>query len=214
MARPKGGVIKSVNAAGDTVAIRNRLHLGGTPPALSDAALLLIRWRNQIAQRDECAKLIAAKAKDQTVTEWTRKQLKTMLKQHEQLVNDKWRELGVALGGLSNEQFQAALSQALEQYSEHLRLSSQPPIFGWRKEATRLLELAYLLNGDEDKPTSLKGAIDNRTAHQLAEQIRANGYSGFTLHQLHQLRKFVRETLQVTLRDERGTRNDLRRKTS
>jgi hypothetical protein len=222
LARPKGGVIKSINAAGDTVAIRNSLDVSGALPVLSEAAVRLIRWRQLIAQRDNCAKLIAAKAKGQTVTKWTRKQLKTMLRQHKQLVNDKWCELGVELGGLSNEQFQAVLSQALEQHLRHLRLSSQPPVFGWQAEATRLLELAYL-NGEEDKPTSLKGATVNMTARQLAEHLGAIGYSIFTqsgsdsadkarLSALHNLRRFVRDTLQVTLRDERGKRNNLRRK--
>ena len=158
---------------------------------MSQAALHFVRWRALSAQRDDCAKRLKAKGDKRT-----RKRLKTL----KQLVDDKWRELGVELGGLSDEQFQAVLSHA----SEHSRLSSQPPVFGWQAEATRLVEIAYLLGGDDDKPTSLNGATVDLTARQLEKQVRTNGHNGFTLHDL---RRFVRKVLGARLKSEQGKRN-------
>lgn len=62
-----------------------------------------------------------------------------------------------------------------------------------------------------DKVLSLAGESVNRTANTLLKALRANGHtvSINDADALHELRRFVRDTLNVTLRSERGKRSDL-----
>jgi len=54
---------------------------------------------------------------------------------------------------------------------------------------------------------SLAGSKVNVTPHDLHQHLRAQGYT----MTLHDVRRFVRDELQVRLRGERGRRTDLGR---
>lgn len=218
MARPKGGVIKFIAEAQkpkqkkkepvafDAVEIRRILHAGGEPTR-DPCAQLLIHWRNLIAQRDDCAKRIAAK--DQTVSKWTRKTLKRLNREidetWQQIGVETWRQLGEKLAKLDEQQLADAFASLAD--------AARPVRFPWHKEATRLAELAYLLDGNckkslladsTDKTSGLKGKAVNLTTSKLLEQLHAQGHKTVTPHDL---RRFVRDTLQVTLKSEQGKRH-------
>lgn len=119
MPRPKGsGAIKLIDAGKqDPFEIRRALHAGGEPTRDADA-LLFVDWRNLIAQRDDCAQRLKAGAGDKR----TRKRLKQLNRE----IDDKWRELGVALGALSD----AQLSEKLAILSK----TAQPAVHGWQRK--------------------------------------------------------------------------------
>ena len=59
----------------------------------------------------------------------------------------------------------------------------------------------------EDKTTKLKGKKVNITVTKLIAQLQAEGHK---IDNPHEVRRFVRDTLQVTLKSEQGRRRDLR----
>jgi len=268
MARTRGGgAIKPIDAAKqDPFEIRRRLHAGGEPMR-DKHALLFIHWRNLIAQRDDCAKRLKAGEGDK----WTRKRLKQLNRE----IDDKWRELGAALGGMRD----ADLSDKLAILSK----AARPAVYGWQKEATRIIDILHLASGsalpveskpapnrellaarqteqaaltpaqraerirkrdaaakayeawlntaegraeqaetqaehaatistlkkivtpESDKVLSLAGSNVSATAQKLFDHLRALGYT----MTVHDVRRFVRDKLEVTLRSERGKRTDL-----
>src|SRR5207249_2476865 len=101
------GAIKSIEPAKqDFVEIRNLLHVGHEP-VRDEHADLLIRWRGLVAMRDDCGKRL----KDGEGTKWTRKRLRQL----DPEIDCLWRQLGLALGAMSDEQLSdklAILSQA------------------------------------------------------------------------------------------------------
>src|SRR6266496_3736083 len=143
MSRQKGsGAIKTIDAVKqDPFEIRRVLHAGGKPTK-DKHALLFLRWRGLCAQRDDCETRLKAGKGDK----WTRKRLKQLVRE----IEDKWRELGAALGALSNQD----LSDKLAILSK----AAQPAVHGWRKEATRQIEIAHLLESDNDKVLSFAGS--------------------------------------------------------
>ena len=198
MARPKGsGVIKFIDPAKQSfVAIRNGLHAGTIQPPFDRRAWLLFRWQELNALHEAAAKRLKGAKRRQE------------LKQLEKAINTTWRNLALAWRGLSGNEFERVLSTTLQMAKQ----ASERPVFGWQQAATRCVEIANLLDGDDDKPNSARpqGETVKLTARQLDAQIRATGCGGFTLHDL---RRFVRNSLHATLRPERGRRNDLGRKT-
>jgi hypothetical protein len=191
MSRPKGsGAIKSIDSKKqDSVEIRNLLH-GGEPTRDADA-LRFIHWHGLVAQRADCVKRLKAGQG----TKWTRKRLKQLNRE----IDDKWRELGVTLGALSDGQ----LSEKLAILSK----AARPPMFPWQVETTRLVEINLLLDRSTpgSKTLQLHGKELNLTARQLHEQVCAEGYNV----SLHDLRQFVLRRLNVTFQSERGKRTDL-----
>jgi hypothetical protein len=100
------GVLKTIDAAKqDAFDIRRRLHFGGEPTRDSIAQLLM-RWRNLCAERDDCEKRLKAGQGDR----WTRSRLRggtwlngtRKFKGLYQEIDEAWRELGAALGALSD----------------------------------------------------------------------------------------------------------------
>jgi hypothetical protein len=189
MGRPKGsGAIKQIDPAKqDFVGIRNLLHAGRNS-VRDEHADLFFRWRGAVALRDDCAKRV----KSGEGTKWTRKRLKQL----EREVDEKWRELGATLGGMSDEQ----LSRQLAVLSE----AARPSVYGWQQEATRLVEAAVLLDRSTGRSKTMQpqGKTVNLTSSKLHEQMSAEGFNVT----MHDLRQFVRDVLKVTLLSERGKR--------
>jgi hypothetical protein len=93
------------------------------------------------------------------------------------------------------------LSTKLARLSE----AARPSVYDWQQEATRLVEAAVMLDRSTGRSKTMQpqGKTVNLTASQLQEQMRAEGFNVVTMHDL---RRFVRDVLKVTLRSERGKR--------
>jgi hypothetical protein len=202
MSRKKGSGATKTNdpVEQDSLEIRDRLHAGWEP--LQDkCALPFIHWRSLIAQRNDCAKRLNAGEGDK----WTRKRLGHL----EREIDEEWRYLGAALGAIKDADLPDKLAT--------LAKAVQPAVHAWQAEAARQIEYAYLLEGSDSKVLPLlfatrfrnekgqtitvRGKV-NITAQKLYDHLRTQGYT----MSIHGVRRFLRDTLQVTLRSEQGKR--------
>jgi hypothetical protein len=194
MPRPKGsGVLKTIDGQ-DAFEIRRALYAGAEPVRARHAELFL-RWRDLVAECKRCAERLKTAEGD--------KRMRKQLSELESARDATWQAFRESCASGSDNE----VADKMAKLAEAARQAAGPAAYPWQMEATFQVEIAYLLEGEEDKVSSLAGSKVKITARQLFNYLRKCGHR----MTFGQVQKFVRDTLQVTLRNERGKRHDLAR---